>query len=105
MKYKVGDRVRIKTPQELKGYKVHYGTAIDKWQNEICVVCAETTIPSGQRYKLSFLYPREKPEDMFACGINMCDYLWEEFELAAVPIEEETVDQVAYEQLIGGDTK
>lgn len=101
MKFKIGDCVRIKTPKELKNRKIQYDSAIDKWQNEICVV--RETRPSivGVKYRIDFCAPRKREEDRFACGIRIDGFWWEEYELA--PVEEKTVDADAFSRLIGGE--
>ena len=100
-KFKIGDCVRIKTPKELKGRKVQYGSAIDKWQNEICIVRDVRPSIVGVKYMIDFCAPRKCEEDRFACRVRIDEFWWEEYELALV--EEKTVDADAFSQLIGGE--
>ena len=104
MSYNVGDQVRIKSPEELKGIKVQGGSAIDKWQNEICKIIEIRQKINGRRYKISFLEKHKDRGYEFAAGVPINQYMWEEYELELIDTFATTanIEEKAYEALLGG---
>lgn len=99
--FKVGDLVRIKTPEENEamGHTVLKGSAIDVWQNELCVVSEAyyNYFPGSYGYKLVFLEPFEKRS---VGNMGISDFVWNEIELDADKNNEIKPDM--YENLING---
>ncbi len=104
MSYAIGDHVRIKAANELKGVKVQGGSAIDKWQNKICEITEVRKNIVGRRYKISFLAKPESRQDEFAAGVHISQYMWEEYELELLDMSVATasIEEKAYEALLGG---
>jgi len=97
MTFAVGDLVRIKAPHELN-VKAQSGSAIDKWQNKICVIQAVKPSIYGGRYELSFCDPPKDMYDEYAVGTHISKYFWEEFELEYVKTPD--IEEQAYEELL-----
>lgn len=102
----VGDHVRIKSANELKikGIKVQGDSAIDKWQNKICEITEVRKTIVGRRYKIYFLEKPERRQDEFAAGVHISQYMWEEYELELLdmPVAAVSIEEKAYEALLGG---
>lgn len=101
MSLAVGDCVRIKTPEEneAEGRYVCKGSAIDKWQNQMCVVESVCFYQFGDEdgYKLSFVDPLGAfayPDDCLS------DYIWREYQLE---LNNGSVSAEEYESLLCGE--
>ena len=106
MSYAVGDLVRIKTANELKvkGIKVQGGSAIDKWQNKICEITEVRKNIVGRRYKIIFSEKPVNRQDEFAARVHISQYMWEEYELELLDtsVAAASIEEKAYEALLGG---
>ena len=84
--YKIGDLVRIRTPEEVRadGYEVTTPCAIDAWKNQICKV--ESVVSSAfiinhvisNGYKLS---SDSEPITEYMKEYYLTDYVWAEHHL------------------------